>query len=468
MLFGAVTSRGKMEACPRSPGKGEPLDGVAGLLQGPPQGQVSVPAGQLAFQRSDSSSSWRTESWRPDKDELFAAKDAPWRHLAAAGKKPPAVATRVPGAGAGAAAGTAAKPPRFGSSGAVGATSRRASSDRRSGEHPPGGSSSAGSAAGTSVAGSTAGSAASSPYGSPFAHASQQSAQTAFSPAPRPSAASGASDATPAGGSGADASVNGHSRKAAVPPAASLARTAVPAQQDQRQSMDQGRESSDHQHNRHQQEGCSCAPAAGSLHVQLQAAAQEEPAADAATAQDVAAAAADPTAGGSEAVGGRPAAAPDLEATQADNSTNTAANLSRVRVMSKLSDNRSLPNTASQLQRRTRKLAWLLLVGLLNDRTALAVLQVASPFEQQTAASRGSEQASSTGNGYMVPYQQHAGFVSRNAPMLRAIPRFCEYSVHVANPFACMACTLVTARHARRLAYCGTVPRKMSRCIKCG
>jgi hypothetical protein len=320
-----------MEACPRSPGKGEPLDGVAGVLQGPPQGQVSVPAGQLAFQRSDSSSSWRTESWRPDKDELFAAKDAPWRHFAAAGKKPPAVATRVPGAGGGASAAMAAKPPRSGSSGAVGATSRRASSDRRSGEHPRGGSSSAGSAAGTSIAGSTAGSAASSPYCSPFAHASQQSAQTAFSPAPRPSAASGVSDATAAGRSAAEATANGHNSKAAVPPAASLARTAVPAQQDQRQSMDEGRGSPNHQHNRHQQEGCSCAPAAGGLQVQLQAAAQEEQAADAAAAHNVAAAATDSTAGGSEAAGGRPAAEPNLEASQLNDST--TANLSRVRAV---------------------------------------------------------------------------------------------------------------------------------------
>lgn len=336
----AVTSRGKMEGCPRSPGKGEPLDGVAGALAGPlQQGQVaSVPAGQLAFLRSDSSSSWRTESWRPDKDELFAAKDAPWRQPLAAGKKPPAVATRVPGAGGAAPAALAAKPPRSGSSGAVGATSRRVSSDRRSGEHPRGGSSSAGSAAGTSVAGSTAGSAASSPYGSPFAHASQQSAQTAFSPAPRPSAASGASDTAAAGSSAADASVNGHSRKAAVPPASLLARTAVPAQQDQRQSMDEGHEPSNHQHHRHQQEGCSCAPAAGNLQVQLQAAAQDEPAADAAAARDVTTAVTHPAAGAPEAVGGRPAAAPDLEATQTDRSTTTTANLSRVRVLSKLPD----------------------------------------------------------------------------------------------------------------------------------
>lgn len=329
----AVTSRGKMEACPRSPSKGEPLDGVAGVLQGPPQGQVSVPAGQLAFQRSDSSSSWRTESWRPDKDELFAAKDAPWRHLAAAGKKPPAVATRVAGAGGGASAGTAAKPPRSSSSGAVGATSRRASSDRRSGEHPRGGSSSAGSAAGTSIAGSTAGSAASSPYGSPFAHASQQSAQTAFSPAPRPSAASGVSDATAAGRSGADATANGHNSKAAVPAAASLARTAVPAQQDQRQSMDEGCEGTTHQHDHRQQEACSCTPAASSLHVQLQTAAEEEPDADAAAAHDVAAAATDPAPRDPRAVGSGPAAAPNVEATLMDNSTDTAAALSRVRIM---------------------------------------------------------------------------------------------------------------------------------------
>ena len=110
----------------------------------------------------------------------------------------------------------------------------------------------------------------------------------------------------------------------------------MPAQQDQRQSMDEGRETSDHQHNRHQQEGCSCAPAAGNLQVQLQAAAQDDPAADAAAAHDVAAAMTDPTAGAPDAVGGRPAAAPNLEATQTDSSTTTTANLSRVRVMSKL------------------------------------------------------------------------------------------------------------------------------------
>ena len=53
-------------------------------------------------------------------------------------------------------------------------------------------------------------------------------------------------------------------------------------------------------------------------------------------------------------------------------------------------------------------------------------LQVASPSEQQAVASRASERVDNASNGYMVPYQQHTGFVLRNAPMLRAIPRFCE------------------------------------------
>lgn len=75
--------------------------------------------------------------------------------------------------------------------------------------------------------------------------------------------------------------------------------------------------------------------------------------------------------------------------------------------------------------RASKQLA-LLLSGVIIDAHEHGVgLQVASPFEKQTAASRDAEQASA-GIGYMVQYQQHAGFVQRNAPMLRAIPRFCE------------------------------------------
>ena len=321
----AVTSRGKMEACPRSPSKNEPLDGVAGVLLGPPQGQVAVPAGQLAFQRSDSTSYTRMDSWRPEKDELFAGKDALWRHSVSAGKRPPAVATRMPAAGGGA---SAAKPPRSGGS-AGAATSRRTSSDRRSGEHPRGGSSSAGSVAGTSIAGSTAGSAASSPYGSPFAHASQQSAEYAFSPAPGPSQAGGTSDAAAAGSAAADAGEYGHGSRAAAPAAASLARTAVPAQQDQQQALQEGCRNPTHQHSHHQQEGCSCAPAPGGLHVQLQAAAREEPVAAADTA-GAGAAAVMGSAAENPAVRGRPAAASGLGAFPLGDSSDGTSALNRV------------------------------------------------------------------------------------------------------------------------------------------
>jgi hypothetical protein len=326
----AVTSRGKMEACPRSPSKHEPPEGVAGVLLGPPQGQIQVPAGQLAFQRSDSSSSWCTESWRPDKDELFAAKDALWRHPAAAGKKPLAVATRVSAAGGSTSAGIAPKPPRSGSStaaGAGGAASRRTSSDRRSSEHPRVGISSAGSAVGTSVAGSAAGSAASSPYGSPFAHASQQLAEHAFSPAPASSAAGGPSAATAAGSSAADASANGHGSRGA----ASLTRTAVPPQQDQRRSFDDGCRTPNQQQHHHLQQGCSCTPAAGSLHVQLQAVEQDQLSAAAADSADVnATAVTSSPIRVPEVVGDVPGAMLHVGAGSLSNSTATAAALNRV------------------------------------------------------------------------------------------------------------------------------------------
>lgn len=423
-----VTSRNKMEAWPRSPSKQEAGDAAGSLLGASMPSLPGSGGGQLAHQRSDgmAASSWRTESWRPEKDEL--TRDLVWRYpSAAAGGKPgpPAIATRVSssgggagraaGGGSGGGGGSAAaaaghRPPRPGSmSGGV--------FGRRSGEQQRGGTST-GSASGASVAGSNAGSVAGSvagsPFGSPFAHASQQSAENAFSLAPTMAAArSGAAAAleddhsSPADAAVVAAGQNGRRSLDAAAAKVPLAHTAVPPQQDQqfaRQPMP------DLQEQQQQQQQCSCAPVVGGLTAELSAAAQgSAPAAvsQARTAADAAVAAGAAT--------DRPSIAAAADAT-APGASSVAAGGSSTGSTAAGLDSGGITGQPGASER--------------SDDAAEAALPAGTSFvpsEQRSDVHPTMAAQDHTiigGNGYMMPYQRQAAFVLRNAPMLRAIPRF--------------------------------------------